>query len=167
VGLSFAAFGALLGAQHVAVLGNARRAGVAHDVGVTDFFGYRDSDVLGAIRTVVPVGYDFIVDSVGQRDSLNNVLPALKPHGAAAIYGIDEFHEQRINPGRARGGFVFYTGGYDEAETHQRVVEMALQGRLDARHWLNLDSPYPLDAIAEAFAALERRELVKALIRIR
>ena len=122
---------------------------------------------LETMRTAIPAGFDFIVDSVGQRASLNEVLPLLRPRGTAAIYGIDEFREQQINPGRVRGGFTYYNGGYDEAETHQRVIEMALQGRLDARHWLNLDSPYPLDAIAEAFAALERRELVKALIRIR
>jgi len=166
VGLSFAAFGALLGAARVAVLGNARRAALAHDMGVTDFFDYRENDVVGAMRAAAPAGFDVIVDSVGQRDSLNQVLPALRPHGTAAIYGIDEFHEQRVNPGRVREGFTFYNGGYDEAETHQRVVEMALQGKLDARRWLNLDTPYPLADIAEAFAALERRELVKALIQI-
>jgi threonine dehydrogenase-like Zn-dependent dehydrogenase len=167
VGLSFAAFGALLGASRVAVLGNARRSEGAHAIGVTDFFDYKTAGALDAMRTAIPAGFDFIVDSVGQRASLNEVLPLLRPRGTAAIYGIDEFREQQINPGRVRGGFTYYNGGYDEAETHQRVIEMALQGRLDARHWLNLDSPYPLDAIAEAFAALERRELVKALIRIR
>jgi L-iditol 2-dehydrogenase len=167
VGLSFAAFGVLLGAARVAVLGNARRAAIAHDVGVTDFFDYREHDVLGALRGAAPAGFDVIVDSVGQRDSLNAVLPALKPRGTATIYGIDEFHAQQIHPGRVRGCFTYFNGGYDEAETHQRVVELALQGKLDARRWLNLDSPYPLDDIAEAFAALERRELVKALIRIK
>ncbi len=167
VGLGFATFGALLGAARVAVLGNVRRVGVAHDIGVSDFFDYRDESALDAMRAAFPAGFDCIVDSVGQRDSLNAVLPVLKPRGTATIYGIDEFHAQRINPGRVRGGFTYYNGGYDEAETHQRVVEMALQGKLDARHWLNLDSPFPLDDIAEAFAALERRELVKALIQVK
>jgi len=167
VGLSFAAFGALLGAQRVAVLGNTHRDVTARAVGATDFFDYRDAGVRDAMRAAIPAGFDFIVDSVGQRASLNEVLSLLRPHGTAAIYGIDEFHEQRVNPGRVRGGFTFYNSGYDEAETHQRVVEMALQGKLDARHWLNLDTPYPLADIAQAFAALERRELVKALIRIR
>lgn len=167
VGLGFAAFGALLGAPRVAVLGNARRIEVARAVGVTDFFDYKAAGTLDAMRAAFPAGFDFIVDSVGQRGSLNEVLPALKPRGTAAIYGIDEFHEQQISPGRVRGGFTYYNGGYDEAETHQRVVEMALQGKLDARHWLNLDSPFPLADITEAFAALERRELVKALIRVK
>jgi threonine dehydrogenase-like Zn-dependent dehydrogenase len=167
VGLSFAAHGALLGAGRVAVLGNVGRAETAHAIGVTDFFDYKADDVNDAMRQALPAGFDFIIDSVGRRSTLNEVLPLIRPGGTAGIYGIDEFREQQINPGRARGGFTYYNGGYDESETHQRVVEMVLQGRLDARHWLNLDTPYPLDDIAEAFAALDRRELVKALIRVK
>jgi len=167
VGLSFAAQGALLGAQRVALLGSLRRADTAHAVGVTDFFDYQSEGVSGALHAAFPDGFDFIVDSVGRRDSLNEVLSCLRPGGTVGIYGIDEFWEQQINPARVRGGFTYYNRGYDEAETHQQVVELVLQGRLDARHWLNLETPYPLDEIGEAFAALERRELVKALIRIR
>lgn len=166
VGLSFAAFGALLGAQRVAMLGNVRRTETAHAVGVTDFFDYRAEGALEAMRVAFPAGFDFIIDSVGQSNSLNEVLPLVKPRGSVAIYGIDEFREQEINPGRARDSFTVYNGGYDEAETHQRVVEMVLQGRLHAGHWLNLDTPYPLEKIAEAFSALDHREHVKALIRI-
>ena len=166
VGLSFAAHGVLLGAQRVAVLGNAQRVEAARTVGVTDFFDYKGSDLSEAIREAFPAGFDFAIDSVGQRSSLNDVLPLVRPKGTVGIYGIDEFWKQEINPGRVRGGFTFYNGGYDEAETHQRVVEMVLQGKLDARNWLNLDSPFPLEKIGAAFQALERRELVKALIRI-
>jgi len=167
VGLSFAAHGVLLGAQQVAVLGSARRVEAARAVGVTDFFDYKGGGLSEAIREVFPAGFDFVIDSVGQRSSLNDVLPFVRPKGTVGIYGIDEFWQQEINPGRVRGGFTCYNGGYDEAETHQRVVEMVLQGKLDARNWLNLDTPYPLENITEAFVALDRRELVKALIRIR
>ena len=166
VGLSFAAFGALLGARRVAMLGNARRAATAQAIAVSDFFDYKGAGVNDALRAAFPEGFDFIVDSVGQRGSLDEALPLIRAGGTAGIYGIDEFWQQGIHPGRVRGGFTFYNGGYDEAETHQRVVEMALQGKLDAGHWLNLANPYQLVEIAEAFAALDRRELVKALIRI-
>jgi hypothetical protein len=40
------------------------------------------------------------------------------------------------------------------------------EGKLDARHWLNMDAPFALDDIEDAFAALRERRLIKALIRV-
>ena len=166
VGLSFAAHGALLGAQRVAVLGNARRVEAARAVGVTDFFDYKGSDQSEAVSKALPVGFDFVIDSVGQRSSLNDVLPLLRPKGTVGIYGIDEFWKQEINPGRVRGGFTFYNGGYDEAETHEQVVAYVQKGKLNAEYWLDLRHPYPLDDIQQAFDALRGRRMVKAVIRL-
>jgi threonine dehydrogenase-like Zn-dependent dehydrogenase len=166
-GLSFAAHAVNLGAARVAMIGSPRRGEVAHALGVSDFFDYRSAGLADAVAGACPGGFDFIIDAVGQRTSLDQVLPLVKPGGTVGIYGIDDYWHWQINPGRAVGGFTFYNGGYDEAETHQRIVELVMQGKLDARHWLNLDNPFPLDDIAAAFAALDRRELVKALIRIK
>lgn len=166
VGLSYAAHAAILGAAQVAMIGAVQRIEAAHALGVTDFFDYHAEKLSDVIRSAYPGGFDFIVDAIGQRNSLNEVLPCVRPGGTVGIYGIDDYWQQQIHPGLARGGFVYYNGGYDEAETHQRVVEMVLQGKLDARHWLNLDHPFLLEEIGAAFQALERRELVKALIRI-
>jgi threonine dehydrogenase-like Zn-dependent dehydrogenase len=166
VGLSYAALATILGAARVAVIGGVQRSETARALGVADFFDYRAEKLADVVRGACSVPFDFIIDAVGRRNSLDEVLSLVRPGGTVGIYGIDEYWSWQINPGRVRGGFTFYNGGYDEAETHQQVVEMVLQGKLDARHWLNMDTPYPLENIAEAFAALDRRELVKALIRI-
>jgi L-iditol 2-dehydrogenase len=166
VGLSYAAHAAILGAARVAMIGSANRAETAHTLGVTDFFDYRAEKLAEEVRGACSEPFDFIIDAIGGRSSLDGVLSLVRPGGTVGIYGIDEYWSWQINPGRVRGGFIFYNGGYDEAETHQHVVEMVLQGKLNACHWLNLANPYPLDDIAAAFSALERRELVKALIRI-
>jgi Zn-dependent alcohol dehydrogenase len=46
------------------------------------------------------------------------------------------------------------------------VVALIQQGKLRAEHWLALDRPFPLADIHQAFEALHRREMVKAVIRL-
>jgi threonine dehydrogenase-like Zn-dependent dehydrogenase len=165
-GLSFAAHAANLGAARVGMIGSAVRAKAARAAGVNDYFDYRAGDLDDAVNTACPEGFDFIIDAVGRRASLDSALPHLRPGGTVGIYGIDEYGAWQLSPGRARGGFTFSVKGYDEAETHERVVAFVRQGKLDARIWLDLEHPFALENIGEAFTTLERRETVKALIRL-
>jgi D-arabinose 1-dehydrogenase-like Zn-dependent alcohol dehydrogenase len=165
-GLSFAAHAANLGASRVAVIGSKAREGVARRIGATDCFDYHAADLLAAVHAAVPLGFDFIIDAVGKHDSLDQALPFVRQGGTVGIYGIDEYQAQRINPEAAPGSFTFAKNGYDEAETHQQVIDFVRLGKLDAGAWLNLQSPFPLDRINDAFAALERREMVKAVVKL-
>jgi Zn-dependent alcohol dehydrogenase len=45
-------------------------------------------------------------------------------------------------------------------------VGLVQQGKLQARHWLDLEHPYALDDIHQAFTALRERRMVKAVIRL-
>jgi L-iditol 2-dehydrogenase len=165
-GLSFAAHAVNLGAARVAMVGNGERAAAARAVGVADYYDYRAADWQEALAHDCGEGFDFIIDAVGKRTTLDDALPYVKPGGTVAIYGIDEYGAWQLHPARAKGTFTYANYGYDEAETHERVVEFIRQGRLDARVWLNLDNPFPLEEIGAAFEALRRRELIKALIRV-
>ena len=82
------------------------------------------------------------------------------------VYGLDDFDGLGINPLRAKGTFTIYGGGYDEAETHDEVVRRMADGTLDAKRWLNLNSPFELEQITDAFEAIRNRRLIKALIRL-
>jgi D-arabinose 1-dehydrogenase-like Zn-dependent alcohol dehydrogenase len=166
-GLSFAGHAANLGAARVAVIGSKPRETVARLIGVTDFFDYHAADLSAAVRAAFPHGFDFIIDAVGKHNSLDDALPFVKRGGTAGIYGIDEYNAQAIHPERAPGTFTYAKNGYDEAETHQQVIDFVRLGKLDAGHWLtNLAAPIPLECINDAFAALERREMVKAVVKL-
>jgi hypothetical protein len=84
-----------------------------------------------------------------------------------SIYGIDEFGSPLLSPSKARGSFTFLNRGYDESETHEEIVAFIRQGKLDAANWLNMDTPYPLANIADAFKAVGERKHVKALIKLK
>jgi D-arabinose 1-dehydrogenase-like Zn-dependent alcohol dehydrogenase len=163
-GLAFAAHAANLGAEIITLVGSEERLQTGLDIGVNEYLSYRTFDPaeqFGEQR------FDFIIDAVGRQGGLDQVLPWLRPDGKIGIYGLDDWGSYTIDPKRARGTFTYYNGGYDEAEAHDRVVALMQSGKLNARHWLNLDSPFRLDTINEAFDALRKRRYVKALVRIR
>ena len=165
-GLAFAAHADHAGAAQVVMLGSTRRQAAALAVGVTDYVDYAADDVALRLRDVCPVGFDFVIDAVGQAESADRVLPHLRPRGMLGIYGIDDLAACRIAPHRARSSFTFYAGGYDEEETHQQVIDRMRDGRLDAWIWLDADHIYPLDQIHSAFDVVRRRHCVKALVQL-
>ncbi|MDQ1255453.1 MAG: hypothetical protein QG656_44, partial [Candidatus Hydrogenedentes bacterium] len=154
-----------LGAKHIAMVGSPNREDAARAAGATAYCSYHTEDMAQVIGEQSD-GFDYIIDAVGKRDQINRVLPLLNPRGTIGIYGIDEFYFASVNPRLAQGTFLYYNGGYDEAEAHERVVAFIEDGRLDARIWLNLDGAFPLDDINGAMASIRNRECVKALVRL-
>jgi threonine dehydrogenase-like Zn-dependent dehydrogenase len=103
---------------------------------------------------------------VGKVGALDKVLGTLKVGGAVGIYGLDDEGKVSINPSNAKGTFTVYNDGYDDSEMHRQVLDFVKQGKLDARIWFDMDHPYPLEKIAEAFEDLRQRKAVKALIQL-
>ncbi len=164
-GLSFAAHSVRLGAA-VWHVGSPRCEAAARGLGVLGFLDYHQEDRLKALKEAHPSGFDLIIDAVGKAGVADRFLPLLAARGTLGIYGLDDFQRLSVSPRLARGTFTVYGGGYDEAETHQRVSEMALQGQLSARAWYDPARPYPLSRINDAFGDLWNRKAVKALIQL-
>ena len=167
-GLSYAAHAVNLGAAVVAMAGAAYLETAAKaKTGVKVYLDYKRADLTDALKQAVPAGFDFIIDAVGKAGTADRVLPCLKPGGKYGTYGIDDFGQVTINPGCAAGAVVIHPCTYDEAETHQRVCEFLLQGKLDASLWYDLAKPFPLTAINDAFAHVWNRKSPKALVQLR
>ncbi len=165
-GLAFTAHARNLGASRVAVIGSAGREQVARAAGARDYFDYKADALAAAVSDSCPEGFDFIIDAVGKKGALDSALPLLKPGATVGIYGIDDFGACLLNPAHARGSFTFANNGYDEEETHDRVIAFIQRGKLDARLWLDLESPYPLERLADALDAVAQRKAVKALVQL-
>lgn len=161
-GLSFAVHALGLGAACVAMVGSKGMEAGARKAGIMHYFDYRSEDLAAQIKKACPDGFDYIIEAVGRKGQADRVLPCLSSGGKLGIYGIDDFGQLTINP--MSGTFTVFNAGYDEAETHQRVSELVLQGKLDARLWYDMDRPYPLSEISAAFDAVRQRRTVKALV---
>lgn len=166
-GLSYLAHGVNLGGSRVDLMGSRDREQVARKLGATDYFSYKNDKLAEDIKAAVPEGYKFVIDATGKNGVLDNAMQFLAVDGFATIYGVDDFGECVINPSSARSSFTYLNRGYDEAETHDEVIEFIRQGKLDAADWLNLDSPYSLERINDAFDAVRERRAVKALVKLR
>jgi len=165
-GLAFAAHGLNLGAALVALTGSARREACGRAVGAQAYYDYTRADLSEALKRDHPNGFDFIIDAVGRKGLLDAALPHCARGGSAAIYGIDDYGQCALNPARARGTFTFFNGGYDEAETHEAVVAFVRAGKLQARHWLDIEHPLPLERLAEAYTEPGKRAFSKVLVQL-
>lgn len=165
--LAFVAHAKNAGAAQIVVVGSPERREVFTQLGATHYLDYRNGpESLEQATKLAGDGFDFIIDGLGKSGLLNDYLPTVRDGGTIGMYGVDDFGKSLIEPMQARGEFRWYPNRYDEAETHDRVIAMIRNGQLDARHWLNLDSPFPLDRINDAFDQLKQRKLIKALIRV-
>ena len=165
-GFSFALHARHLGAIFVAVIGSSGRREIAESTGVDTYVDYKDEDVASQLREVSPEGFDFIIDAVGRRGQLDRVLDLLRPGGTVGIYGVDEFNDCALHPQKSRGTFIFYNGGSDEEESHERVLSLIRDGALEARIFLGLDRVYPLAEISRAFDAVRGRRVIKAVVKL-
>jgi D-arabinose 1-dehydrogenase-like Zn-dependent alcohol dehydrogenase len=167
-GLSFAAHARNMDAARIVMTGSARLRDAVMSRGLVHaYLDYRGDEWQSALKEIAAGGFDFIVDAIGRTGVADIALPLLKPGGKYSTYGIDDIGKIVMNPKKARGAFTVHPASYDESETHQEVSELALQGRLDASLWYDVESPYPLDSIAAAFDdIIARRKSPKALIRL-
>jgi len=165
-GLSFVSHVANLGAARVALIGSGDRAATGRAAGATDYFDYKEADLDKHVAEAVPEKFDFIIDAVGKAGVLDHALRFLKPGGVVGIYGIDDYGQCTLNPVLAKVTFTYSHKGYDEAETHDRVVEFVKREKLDAGVWLDLARPFALADIGSAFDAVAARKFVKALVRL-
>lgn len=110
--------------------------------------------------------FDIIIDSIGNSDNINKVLPTLLPDGKIALYGLDDFGKYFINSTQARGDFIFYNGEkYDEAEAHDEVMKNIKENRLNYTLYLDDDYVYGLEDIQKALDATKNRKVLKSVIK--
>lgn len=165
-GLAFVAHAAYAQSDTVVMMGNAERASLAFEAGATGYVDYQSDDVDVQLSALSPDGFDIVIDAVGKTQTADRVLSHLNPGGTLVIYGIDDYDAVVIHPNRVPGTFIFYQGGYDEAEAHDEVVKRMLEGALDTSIWLDFDRVFPLHAIRQAIEAVRDRQMVKALVKL-
>ncbi len=165
-GLSFAAHAVNLGAARVAMVGSARLADAAcSKARIHQYYDYQQVDLTAALGKYQPDGFDLVIDAVGQAGVADKTLGCVRPGGTYAIYGLDDFGKITLNPMAARGAITIKCcGEYDEAETHAQVCDFVLRGKLDTSLWYDLQNPYPLTRINDAFEAVRNRKMPKALV---
>ncbi len=166
--IAFTAHASYIGADEIAAVGNLGRRDAAMKAGAMNYLDYKCDDIQDAIKAIVPPqGYDFIIDAVGKDGMVSSKLRYLCDGGTIGVYGYEGYFTNSIILFDAKGSFYYYNGGYDEEEANEEVISRIINNQLDARIWMDIDNPFELDRINDAYEATKRRDCIKALIKIK
>lgn len=167
-GIGIAACAAIRGGE-VTVVGSGARREQTLNTGVSAYLDYRDQAALKAFIQENAASFAYIIDATGTKETLTPYMSALTEGGTVAVYGMNDFYSYTFNPILGPKSFRFfnaYAECYDEAETHQEVVELIRAGKLNAANWLYRENIFTWENAPEAYTHVREKKAVKAVIKL-
>jgi len=166
VGLCGVLSATMLQAGRIIVLGSATesRHTLAREWGATDIIGARGEDAVQQLKDLTDGwGADAVLECVGTRESTETAFAVA---GAGAVVGrVGVPHDAEVD---AAGTFyrnVGMRGGPAPARHYQpQLLKAVLGGDIDPGRVFDLTTD--LDHIADAYAAMDERRAIKALVRV-
>jgi alcohol dehydrogenase len=166
VGLSGVLSARMLGAGRIIVLGSTTesRHALAREWGATDIVTARGDDAIQQLKALTGgYGADAVLECVGTADSTTTAFAIA---GAGAIVGrVGVPHDATVD---AEGTFyrnVGMRGGPAPARHYQpELLKAVLNGEINPGKVFDLTTD--LDQIADAYAAMDERRAIKALIKV-
>lgn len=168
-GISIAACAAIKGAE-VVVIGNESRREQTLNAGVQKYVDYKDYETVEQLIEENQRAYDYIIDATGKKETLSPYMAMLKENGMAAVYGMNDYHTYTMNPIKGPAKFRFfnsYAGVYDEAETHEEIIDLIRAGKLKAENWLDKEHVFTWDNAEEAYQHVRDKKAVKAILKLK
>lgn len=156
-----------LGAQRIVAVGHhPGRLETAVAFGATDVITSRGDEAVGELLELTRGGCDHVLECVGAASSMNLAVGVVRPGGAIGYVGVPH--------GVAADGFdvmglffknVALRGGPAPVRAYMpALMEDVLAGRLDPSPVLDLE--VDLDGVPRGYAAMDRREALKVLVKL-
>ncbi len=153
-----------LGAERVIALGrHEARTALAERFGATDVVSARGQEAVEEVRELTGgAGVDSALECVGNQQSLDTALAVVRDGGRVGYVGVPA-GVKGLNLGTIFRRNVTLAGGIAPARAYiPELLEDVLAGRLDAGPVLDRD--FALNDVPEAYSAMQRREVTKAMI---
>lgn len=139
----------------------------AKKFGATHGINAKETDPVQAILDLTDGGVDFAFDAIGVRQTMEQILPAVRPAqlgystgGTAVLVGVPQEH-MTLNARMLLSGEKKYIGSIGGSSRPDRdfphYVRMFKEGELDLNTLVT--TRYPLERINDAVGALERGEI--------
>ena len=165
VGLCGVIAAAAKGAGRIIVMSrNAERTKLAMDFGATDIVASRGEEGEAAVRDLTDgVGADAVLECVGTGQSMNTAITIARPGATVGYVGVP--HGVELPIGRMFGTNVGIAGGVAPVRRYlPDLIELVTSGRIDPGKVFDLT--LPLSEVAEAYAAMDERRAIKALLEV-
>jgi alcohol dehydrogenase len=156
----------MLGAERIIVLGSttASRNALAREWGATHIITVRGEEAVKQLQDLTDgYGADAVLECVGTRDSTATAFAIAKAGAIVGRVGVP--HDAVVD---AAGTFyrnVGMRGGPAPARQYQpQLLQAVLNGEINPGKVFDLTTD--LDGIAEAYAAMDERRAIKALVKV-
>jgi threonine dehydrogenase-like Zn-dependent dehydrogenase len=165
VGLSGALAANRIGAERIIALSrHADRQQLAREFGATDIVEQRGDEATAAVMELTDgVGADATLECVGTSQAMETALSIARPGSMVGYVGVPHGVELPIGEMFFRNKGV--RGGSAPARAYiPELLEDVLEGRINPGRVLDYETD--LDAIADAYAAMDERRAIKSLVRV-
>jgi 2-desacetyl-2-hydroxyethyl bacteriochlorophyllide A dehydrogenase len=166
VGLSFVKLGRLFGLGWIGIVDRhedkqARALALGADAVFTP-----DDRAIAEIAMTRGKKLDAVIDAVGHPDILPQGLPLLRRGGSHCIYGVLTHKVLHIDKSKADFNFNLFVHQWPtrryEKESQPQLCQWIREGKLTSADFIT--HRFPLEEIANGFAAVRERKVIKALI---
>ena len=152
-----------MGAERIIAMSrHESRANLAREFGATDVVAERGEEGIAKIKELTNgIGAHSVVEAVGTQESMLQAIGSCRPGGHVGFVGVS--HDVSLD-----GGLLFITqvhlhGGPAPVRKYlPDLVERIVSGAINPGKVFDLT--VPLDRAAEAYAAMDKREAIKALL---
>jgi threonine dehydrogenase-like Zn-dependent dehydrogenase len=165
VGLSFVKFGKLLGLKWIGLvdpLPNKRQQAKAK--GADAIYAPED---LPCLQKEMARGLDAVIDAVGNEQIVNLALPLVKMGGSICVYGVVSASSITVNKEHGPYNFNLYIHQWPtrwrERQAQEPLCRWIREGKITASEFVT--HAFPVEKVADAFAAVREGKVVKCLLR--
>jgi threonine dehydrogenase-like Zn-dependent dehydrogenase len=158
------AAGRLGAARIIALSRNPARQALARSFGATDIVAERGDTAAEAVLELTDgVGVDAALECVGTAQAFTTAMAVTRPGGMVGYVGVPHGVEVPINTMFFRN--IGLRGGAAPVRTYiPELLDDVLQGRINPGRVFDFETD--LEAIAEAYAAMDQRRAIKSLVRV-
>ena len=147
----------------VAMSRHENRQRLARDFGATDIVAERGDEGVGRIKRMFgDIGADCVLECVGTRESMDQAIRSARPGGMVGYVGVPNGGPE-LPVRRLFNTNVGVNGGVAPVRNYvEELLPEVLSGAIDPGRVFDL--ALPLDAVAEAYAAMDERRAIKVLL---
>ena len=165
VGLMAVLSAQLLGAEQIVLMGRHRaRTDLGVEFGATAVVAERGDEGIAAVRDLTGGGSQIVLEAVGHYPAYEQAIGIVRPGGVISRVGVPQYDQAPVGFGTLFGPNITLTGGPAPVRAY---LETLLPGVLDGT--VNpgrvFDRTFDLEDIPAAYAAMDAREVLKAMIR--
>jgi threonine dehydrogenase-like Zn-dependent dehydrogenase len=154
-----------LGAERIILMGRHKaRTDLGREFGATDIVAERGEEGINKVRELTGgLGVRKVLEAVGHLPAYEQAYGIVRPGGVISRVGVPQYEDAPIGFGSLFGGNVTLTGGPAPVRGYiEQLLPAILDGTIDPGRVF--DRRISLDAVPDAYRAMDTREALKVLI---